>query len=195
LIISGVRPTNIFIFMDLIKQYKEMHKDENLYEGSSLNIHKDNIRQYLIGCESILDYGCGKAIQYYKEKTHETHFFGIMPSLYDPAVEQYSVLPEGTFDAVICTDVLEHIEEQHVGSIIKEIYSKANKFVYLGICNIPANSFLPDGRNAHVTLKDLKWWVEQTLPYANIKTLMYVYGKGNGKAILDNYEINMFKDR
>lgn len=183
------------MFMNLINQYKEMHKDENLYAGSALTIHKDNIRQMLTNCKSILDYGCGKAIQYHKEKVHETHFYGIMPSLYDPAVEEYSSLPQGTFDAVICTDVLEHIEEEDVGKIIKEIYSKADKFVYLGICNIPADSFLPDGRNSHVTLKSLSWWIEQTLPHASINTLMYVYGKSNGKAILENYKIKMFKDR
>lgn len=179
----------------LIDQYKEMHKDENLYEGSSLNIHKENIRQYLTECKSILDYGCGKAIQYHKENIHETHFYGIMPSLYDPAVKEYSTLPQGNFDAVICTDVLEHIEEEDVAEIIKEIYSKADRFVYLGICNVPANSFLPDGRNAHVTLRSLEWWVEQTLPHAKVNTLMYVYGKGNGKAILENFKIKMFKDR
>lgn len=181
--------------MTLVEQYKEMHKDKNLYAGSALTIHKDNIRQYLTNCKTILDYGCGKAIQYHKEKLHETYFYGIMPSLYDPAVEEYSILPQGKFDAVICTDVLEHIEEQDVGEIIKQIYSKAEKFVYLGICNTLADSFLPDGRNAHVTLKSLDWWVKQTLPHANILTLMYVYGKGNGKAILCNNKINMFKDR
>lgn len=183
--------------MNLIEQYKEMHKDENLYAGSALTIHKDNIRQFLPQnkIESILDYGCGKAIQYYKENIHETHFYGIMPSLYDPAVEEYSVLPQGKFDAVICTDVLEHVEEEHVQEVIAKIYSKADKFVYLGICNILADSFLPDGRNAHVTLHNIDWWVEQTLPYANVLTLMYVYGDGNGKAILQNNKVKMIKQR
>jgi len=119
-----------------------------------------------------------------------------MPSLYDPAVEQYSVLPEGTFDAVICTDVLEHIEEEDVADVIQEIYSKANKFVYLGISNEPASSYLPDGRNAHVTQKSLDWWVEQTLPYADKFTLMYVYGRQrHGKAILKEHSIKMKRQR
>jgi hypothetical protein len=184
--------------VSLVNHYKEMHKDENLYAGSSTQIHKDFIRQFLIefNCKSILDYGCGKAIQYHKEKLHESHFLGIMPSLYDPAVEQYSVLPAGSFDAVICTDVLEHIEEEDVGDIIKEIYSKADKFVYLGISNEPASSILPDGRNAHVTQKSLDWWIEQTLPYADKFTLMYVYGNGRyGKALLDNKLVKMKRQR
>ncbi len=182
---------------NLVDQYKEMHKDENLYAGSSTKIHKDFISQFLLelNCKSILDYGCGKAIQYYKEKIHETHFFGIMPSLYDPAVQQYSKIPEGTFDAVICTDVLEHIEEDELDSVLAEIYSKADKFVYLGIANTPASSFLPDGRNAHVTIKSLDWWVQKVLPYSNVFTLMYVYGNGHGKATLKNCEVIMQKQR
>ena len=179
----------------LVEHYKEMHKDENLYAGSSLNIHKESIRQHLSGNETILDYGCGKAIQYHKEKIHETHFYGILPKLYDPAVEEYSKLPEEVFDVVISTDVLEHIEEENIADVIREIYSKATKFVYLGICNSPANSFLPDGRNAHVTMKSIDWWVEQILPYADTQTLVYVYGDENGKAILKNKTISMIKHR
>ena len=61
------------------------------------------------------------------------------------------------------TDVLEHIEEENLDAVISEIYSKADKFVYLGICNSPANSILPDGRNAHVTQKELDWWLEKII--------------------------------
>ena len=32
-----------------------------------------------------------------------------MPSLYDPAIPEYEVLPEGKFDGVMSFDVLEHI--------------------------------------------------------------------------------------
>lgn len=167
--------------MDLIEQYKELHKTE--YSYSATNLHKESIAQFLQRekCESILDYGCGKAVQYLKENIHNDYFFGIMPSLYDPAVEQYSKLPEGEFDAVISTDVLEHIEEQDLDKVLEEIYSKAKKFVYLGICNSPALAILPDGRNAHVTQKSLDWWKEKVEPHATVFTLLFVYGN-NGKS-------------
>jgi len=179
--------------MKLIDQYKQMHEDENLYSGSALTIHKESIQQFLVNtkCETILDYGCGKGIQYFKENIHEEYFGGIMPSLYDPAVKEYSKLPKGKFDAVICTDVLEHIEEEDLQKVIKEIYSKANKFVYLGICNSPADSFLPDGRNSHVTQKDLEWWIKQIIPHAETYTFVYVYGKYKSKAILENKTVTL----
>jgi hypothetical protein len=176
--------------MTLVDQYKEMHKDENLYAGSALTLHKESIKQFLNITESksILDYGCGKGIQYHKENIHNDYFFGIMPSLYDPAVDQYSTLPSGNFDAVICTDVLEHIEVQDLDDIMQEIYSKATKFVYLGICNAPADSYLPDGRNSHVTLESFEWWLDKFIHHAKSFpfTMLYVYGNGGGKAIIND---------
>ena len=183
--------------MTLVNQYKQMHEDENLYEGSATTLHKESIKQGLeiSNSKSILDYGCGKGIQYFKEDIHTNYFFGIMPSLYDPAVKQYSQLPEGTFDAVISTDVLEHIEEENLDDVISEIYSKADKFVNLGICNSPADSILPDGRNAHVTQKELDWWLEKILPHADKFTMIYVYGEQKGKATIDGGEIKNTKLR
>jgi SAM-dependent methyltransferase len=174
--------------MTLVDQYKEMHKDENFYAVSVLSLHKESIRQFLAvnKCETILDYGCGKANQYHKENIHNDYFFGIMPSLYDPAVKEYSKLPQETFDAVISTDVLEHIEEDDLDKVLKQIYSKADKFVYLGICNSPAHAILPDGRNAHVTLQSFDWWVDKIVPHAKTFTLIYVYGNGGGKAIIND---------
>lgn len=183
--------------MKLVDQYKELHKNQNLYAGSALTLHKESIRQFISAkkCDTILDYGCGKGIQYFKENIHNEYFYGIMPSLYDPAVEEYSKLPEGTFDAVICTDVLEHIEEDDIDNILQEIYSKADRLVYLGICNSEADSFLPDGRNAHVTMKHIDWWLEKIIPHAHVFSVVHVYGIGKSTAIIENGKIILKKIR
>lgn len=183
--------------MNLVDQYKQLHTDEKFYSSSVLNIHKESIRQYIqiYKCESILDYGCAKATQYFVENIHNESFFGILPSLYDPAVEQYSILPEGKFDAVISTDVLEHIEKEDLNKVIQEIYSKANKFVYLGVCNIPAVATLVDGRNAHVTLESFDWWHEKILSLATVDTLLYVYGKGGGVSMIENGIVKFKKSK
>ena len=176
--------------MNLIEQYKELHKDESFYSESATTLHKESIGQFISVSQSktILDYGCGKAVQYFKENIHNDYFFGIMPTLYDPAVEEYSVLPEGKFDMVICTDVLEHIEEDIIDSVLSEIFSKAEKFVYIGICNTPAEATLIDGRNAHVTQKPLSWWIDKVQPFADVHTLLFVYGHGKEKAFLKNHK-------
>lgn len=183
--------------MNLVEQYKEMHKDEHLYAGSALTLHKESIRQFISAkkCDTILDYGCGKGIQYFKENIHNDYFYGIMPSLYDPAVEEFSRLPEGTFDAVICTDVLEHIEEDDINSVLEQIYSKSSKLVYLGICNSLADSFLPDGRNSHVTMKHIDWWLEKIIPYAHVFSVVHVYGIGKSTAIIEHGKVTLKKIR
>ena len=54
-------------------------------------------------------------------------------SLYDPAYPKHSKLPKGKYDAVICTDVIEHIDEKDVDWILDEIFSYGRKFVLLTI--------------------------------------------------------------
>lgn len=169
-----------------IEFYKEMHKDPDLYQGSTLNIHGPLIQQMYLEHkpEELLDYGCGKGDQYFKEKRHKQFFQNLRPWLYDPAVKGFDVLPSQNFDGVFCTDVLEHIEEADVQQVLEEIFSKAIKFVYLGICTIPANSFLPDGRNSHVTIKPLGWWTAKVAELSpSIHTMIYCYGKTKGFSI------------
>lgn len=184
-----------------IDMYKQMHEDPNLYEGSALVLHAERIKNIIVSTQAktLLDYGCGKGDQYHKEKLHDEYLRGILPTLYDPAVEQYSVKPTSTFDGVICTDVLEHIPEDQLAEVIKELISYADKFVYLGICNTPAKSFLPNGENSHVTLKSFDWWVDFIQPFANDKYVMiYVYGtqigSTRGTCIIDKNEIKLRKE-
>ena len=54
--------------MSLTDQYKQLHEDKNLFAGTTIGLHKQSIRQGLELSQSktILDYGCGKGIQYFK---------------------------------------------------------------------------------------------------------------------------------
>lgn len=163
---------------DYILMYKEMHQKEDRYPGESLQGHAPAIKELInkFDAKSLLDYGCGKGFQYTQKHLHKTYFNGVLPALYDPAVPTHDVIPEGTFDGVISTDVMEHIPESQLDEIFKEIYSKANKFVYLGICTIPAVAILPNGENAHCTVKPISWWVEKITPHANKYTVVCCYG-------------------
>lgn len=161
-----------------IEQYKIMHQEEERYPGESLRQHAKSISDLInkYDAKTLLDYGCGKGFQYTQEHVHKTFFNGIMPSLYDPGVPSHDVIPEGKFDGVISTDVMEHIPEYELDEVFKQIYSKADKFVYLGICTIPAVARLPNGENAHCTVKPIEWWVEKITPHANKYTVVHCYG-------------------
>ena len=84
---------------------------------------------------------------------------GILPTLYDPAVDEFSAKPRGKFDGVICTDVAEHVPEDEVDVFLSDVFSHARKFVFITICTRPAKKLLPDGRNCHLTVKPATWWL------------------------------------
>ena len=71
-----------------IEQYKQYHANENTnYPGNNLKPQLHHIKDLVIDtkAETLLDYGCGKRVQYSKWKHHE--HLGIMPTLYDPAIQ------------------------------------------------------------------------------------------------------------
>lgn len=96
---------------------------------------KPLIDQY--GCETMLDYGCGKAKQYDasinrdEEGRSLVEFFGMMPTLYDPGVRAYSAEPVGKFDIVICVQVLASIPRDDLPWVIDRLYQFAGKAIFV----------------------------------------------------------------
>ena len=178
-------------YKELVTQYQILHtkglKDRpgnSFFNGISLAVHIERLTKLMLleGVKSLLDYGCGKALLYddmkYKEmpidkngqvlpkplsKLWQLDYF----SLYDPAYEKYSKLPKGKYDAVICTDVIEHIDEKDVDWILDEIFSYARKFVFVTIACYKALKKFEDGRNLHVNVKQPSYWKEKLLKLHN----------------------------
>ena len=105
--------------------------------------------------KSVLDYGCGKgAILNNLQQTYpNTVWKG-----YDPAVEQFKIITEKSFDCIFSNDVLEHIEPQYIDKVLEHIWKLSNKFIWLRIDTKPARKTLMDGRNAHLILESKEWW-------------------------------------
>jgi len=176
----------------LISEYVKIHNNPSLYSGDYTEFHGNKIKELIIAnnCLSILDYGSGKGQQYTVDNIHIKYFNGILPTLYDPAVPNIDILPAGTFDLVVCTDVLEHIPESLLDEVLSEIYSKAKFCVYLGICNSNAQTKLSDGRDVHITKQRGPWWIKKILPHSKVKTQLYVYGQlGNCIAKIENNKL------
>lgn len=173
---------------DWIDQYKQFHADQNTnYPGNNLKPQLQHILDLIkdMKPETLLDFGCGKGQQYYKWKHHED--MGIMPTLYDPAVPEFETLPDGPFDGIISTDVLEHIPEEQIPETINMITKRADKFVFLAIATSPAIAILPNGKNAHCTRKPISWWTEmyEKYSYKRVYTHIKTYGDFNGYSILN----------
>ena len=77
---------------------------------------------------------------------------------FDPGYALFAHLPEGNFEGVVTTDVLEHCPKEDVPWIVDEIFGFATEFVYANIACYPAQKTLPNGENAHCTIENPEWW-------------------------------------
>lgn len=106
-------------------------------------------------CQSVLDYGCGRG-----SLKRAVEARGLQCSEYDPAVAGKDQMPARA-DLVVCTDVLEHVEIDRLPAVLKHLEVLAIKAVFLVVCLKPSGKLLPDGRNAHITLRPPAWWDAQ----------------------------------
>lgn len=184
----------------LIEQYKEMHaSSEEMFAGFSLMPHALRIKK-LIEAHNIiriLDYGCGKGKQYLAAVKDETQtfdtleqFWGVAVAKYDPGYAPFSIMPDGPFDAVICTDVLEHLEPGQEAEIVQELFNLADKFVFASISCKPAVKTLPDGRNAHTCIKKPEEWAELFQAASNGKPWKIVCDHEFGQWIKTNATVS-----
>lgn len=168
-------------YLELQALYRQMHEQgeqflgiaaADTFPGKSLLPQVGRIKRLieLSSARTILDYGSGKGKQYDPKPVrdgsgHEwsgiVDFWGIDEIVcYDPCYAPYSKLPEGTFDGVISTDVFEHCPEADVPWIVGEIFGYAERFVFANVACYPAAKRLPNGENAHCTIKPVEWWRE-----------------------------------
>ena len=143
---------------------------EDTFPGASLLPHVGRIKGLIegAGAKTVLDYGAGKGLQYRPRQllVDGRHVADSVAEYwevdevrcYDPGFAAHSELPREPFDGVVCTDVLEHCPEGDLPWILDEILSFARKFVYLNVACFPARKSLPNGENAHVTVRPPEWW-------------------------------------
>jgi hypothetical protein len=168
-------------YAELIKLNQQLHEQghlglgippERMFPGTSLRRHIETIRGLIIEtrAHTILDYGAGKGYQYRSPQKLPTgnmidsvvEYWGINSLLcYDPAHGPFSVLPDGRFDGVISTDVLEHCPQEDLDWIIGEMFEHSKGFVFINVCCAPAVKAHLNGENLHATIEDEKWWREK----------------------------------
>lgn len=152
------------------EEYRRLHrKRDSIFSGRSILPHVNSIKELVryYRPTTLIDYGCGKGIQYELDKVHHM-WGGKMPLLYDIGVPRYSKrpVPKGTC-AIICTDVLEHIAEEDLPQILGDIFSFQPLFAFFSISCKPAKKSFADGRNLHLTVKPPAWWGERVFPLKN----------------------------
>lgn len=138
------------------------------FGGTSILNHVKSIKQLAtaVGAQTMLDFGCGRGDAY--RSPHKLHHEIGLPrsavTLYDPAFRPSATLPTGTYDLVVCSDVLEHIPEAEVDAFIERLFGYARKGVWASVCCRKAKKFFPGtDTNMHVTVQPYEWWEEKFL--------------------------------
>tara|TARA_R100000808_G_C2081311_1_gene105018 strand:+ start:53 stop:598 length:546 start_codon:yes stop_codon:yes gene_type:complete len=149
--------------------YKTLHEQDPSYGATSigylLEVEKI-IKQRKFGAfdelNSVIDFGCGKGTLL---KALNDSNLSVNVDGYDPAIPEYKDLPDKKYDMLICTDVLEHVYEDELRGVYNQFDILDPSVMYLVVCTREAYSILPDGTNAHKTIKDICWWIKELKNY------------------------------
>ncbi len=141
---------------ELIDQYKHIHATKSYGRSSELKAgYVQRELMHLGKIDKILDYGCGQSsLVDWVAKMNDAEAVR-----YDPAIPQFSTPPTDPVDAAICTDVLEHIPEEDVPDFLGKIRALTPN-AYFNVSVRAAIEILPNGENAHCTVRPAKWWGE-----------------------------------
>lgn len=121
--------------------------------------HADDVANYArrLCVRSVLDYGCGRGAL-------ADALRSACPNLklqgFDAGFSDKAHLPKPA-DLVVCTDMLEHVEADKLANVLEHQFRLAAYAAFFVIATRPANQILPDGRNAHLLVRDSAWWREQ----------------------------------
>lgn len=148
---------------DYLNLNKQLHEENKSYGagGSRWAKHVSNLIK-VSKIKTILDYGCGKGSLYFSLKDMVKDYQN-----YDPCIEEFSKEPHSA-QLVICTDVLEHVESELTDNVLANIYSKCQNIVFFNISLLPSVKTLADGRNTHINLHPINWWVRKLICYFEV---------------------------
>ena len=98
-------------------------------------------------------------------------------------------------DAVVCMDFLEHIFIEDIPNVLGELFSLATKLLVVNVACYKAAALLPNGDNAHITVRSPDWWKGAidivSANYPNVQVLLICSTQFNKGVVYEPYK---FKD-
>lgn len=157
--------------IDYAEEYRRLHAEGKYFPGTTLMRYRKPIAKLVEQHDALgrlLDYGCGRGLQYLGERVHERWTSGgetaSLPQCYDIGIPALATKPEGVFEGVICVDVLEHIPPADVQTVLQELFAYTESgigFLFLAIACRPAKKSFSNGENLHLTIQPPSWWRDQ----------------------------------
>ena len=194
---------------ELIRLYEKMAQDgykrtdgikvEKAFSDFELrkfrNLCKEKISNKQI--KTILDYGGGGSNwdePNFEPTTGDTakKFFDIEKvTTFEPA---RNLLEKKKSDCVVCMDVLEHIYIADIPNVVEELFSLTNNLLIINVACYKAAAILPNGENAHITIRPPLWWkgVIDTIAvnYKNIEIMLICSNTFKSGVIFESFKAN-----
>lgn len=173
-----------------IDQYKTIYKSNLKYQRNLLPMYKTINSCINFDLQSFLDYGCGRSNLCEIMKINKK----IKTYKYDPAIPEFNYIKKGLkVDLIANCDVMEHIPESEV-DVLLEHMSNISQNVFFNIYLKKATTYLPNGENAHCTIKPIYWWRKKIKKYFNTTTIVPTTYKNSVTIITWNISIiNLLK--
>ena len=161
----------------LKKFYDGVYQLAGYYPGNGANKWKvinDTIGSVIEKREKMLDVGCGPGlcVKAMCESGHDAYGVDLatLPEMWEKngvkdrcitANAKYLPFSDGEFGVVTCMDVLEHIREEDVPQVLRELFRVSNKITALSISLLEENEPVYGRIYSHITIHDSGWWKEQ----------------------------------
>lgn len=152
----------------LVDEYAKLHS-RHRYGATARHALADMLPHILaLKPASLIDFGCGQSNLAFliaaKADIPEIH-------RYDPAIPEISTLPGKRVDLAVNVDVMEHIPDEEIDTVLASIAASAGHALFV-IDTGPAKMLLSDGRNAHVSQHGAEWWLARLKPhFPNIRQM------------------------
>lgn len=152
--VKAYRPPDL-VSPEYLAQLRELHA-RGVAFGTNAARFAERVRELTRDwkCNSVLDYGCGQG-----QLVDALRGYIPLVAGYDPAVQRFAIMPCSSVDLVVCTDMLEHVEPEHIVGVLDDIECLARKAVFIKLATVDARKTLADGRNAHLIVRPASWWM------------------------------------
>ncbi len=167
-----------------------------------------------VGYKRVLDVGCGlgqgvasmrnNGIEAYgidiSDKIKQFWEEGNIGQFCQTACADKIPFPDNHFDLVVCTEVMEHIPEEEVRTVLKEIKRVGTHFFFTIAMSRALHKMPHDGSEPHICVKSPAWWkdvfeelgFDSSVSLTNSQCSIVVYAtkeKKNGKGMLSGQNL------
>ena len=161
-------------YNELINYYKQMAENgynrddgtfvKNVYSDAEPHKFADQLKKIVefFDAKNGLDYGSGGSNLNETKLANGVKFIDYIGlqkiQSFEPARNKKKKYKS---DIVLCFDVLEHVFINDVPWVLNDLFKYATKCVVINVACYNAAALLPNGENAHITVRPPSWWLGQ----------------------------------